>query len=76
MAWGPWKDHDDSGMPSDVTPTTLVRVKMAPDGDVLSPMLAEDINWCFPGDPVDQYQVHVSGAAADLINSIKEVESA
>lgn len=52
--WSDWKPHAQGPCP--VNPVALVRARMG-NGDILSPMLAMDLDWNFPGDPVVQYQV-------------------
>ena len=66
--WSEWKNHSQGQCP--VSSVALVRVKMG-NGDVLSPMLAMDVDWDFIGDPVVQYQVKVE-VALDNIKKITE----
>ncbi len=61
--WSEWKDHAQGNCP--VNPVALVRVKMG-NGDVLSPLLAMDIDWDFAGDPVVKYQVREVGEAMEI----------
>lgn len=51
--WTEWKNHTQGPCP--VNLVALVRVRMG-DGDILGPMLAKDLDWDFPSDPVTQYQ--------------------
>lgn len=63
-AWGPWIEHDDCGMPANVTPDTIVQTRMKLDGDVLSPMLARELDWSFASDPVGSYRIRREPRAA------------
>lgn len=49
--------HDDKGMPAELKPSDLVRVRFQTDGLLTAPIPAHEINWNFPGDPVESYEV-------------------
>jgi hypothetical protein len=49
-----WINHTQG--PAPVSASTIVIVKMC-NGDVLSPMRADEMDWNFPGDAIVQYKV-------------------
>lgn len=52
--WTDWIEHDDRNWPAGLSPDEQVIVDLS--GDILAPMAAADIDWCFPGDPVVRYK--------------------
>ncbi|MDI9407781.1 MAG: hypothetical protein QM523_00875 [Candidatus Pacebacteria bacterium] len=56
-AWGPWTLHDDSGLPLALKPGMIVEAEMKLDGEILTPMRVEELDWHCPGDPVAAYRV-------------------
>jgi hypothetical protein len=61
--WSEWKNHTQG--PAPVPASTIVIAKMC-NGDVLSPLRADEMDWNFPGDAIVQYKVKQSQAMADL----------
>ncbi len=57
--WSDWISHDDRGRPKDVEPDMIVRCRMKRDQHVLPPMPATVLDWCFPPDPVEAYQIQI-----------------
>ncbi len=75
LEWGPWIEHDDNGIP--VHPATIVIVDLS--GDILSPMRADEIGWCFPGDPVTRYRIRKPRGLTileGLLENLPEMEGA
>ena len=52
--WGPWTNWHQGPMP--VQPTTVVECQMG-NGDYLMPLLAHEVDWDFPGDPIIRYRI-------------------
>jgi hypothetical protein len=55
--WSEWIDHTQG--PAPVPASTIVIVKMC-NGDVLSPLRADEVGWNCPGDAIVQYKVTTS----------------
>lgn len=55
ITWGPWIKHDDSGLPAEVSGNSLVLCDLS--GDIIGPMMANEFDWCSPGDPIQFYRL-------------------
>ena len=73
--WGPWIEHDDTGMPSGVGPKTRVMIRMKSDGAELGPFFAAEGDWCFPGDPVGAYRIRKPKGLTMLEDLIAEIDA-
>jgi hypothetical protein len=74
--WGPWTLHDDKGRPISVRPEMVVQVEFKDDGHISCPMLASDLDWHCPSDPVAAYRVQKPRALLDLIERARELDDA
>lgn len=55
--WGPWHLHDDAGWPASVRAGVIVQVRFKHDGHVTWPMVAEELDWHCPGDPIAAFRI-------------------
>ncbi len=49
--------HEQGPRPDDVGCSDIVRVYLSRDGYITQPMLANEVDWYFPNDPVTAYQI-------------------
>lgn len=71
--WGDWTPHDDSGFPLSVKPGMVVQVEFKTDGDVIGPMLAGELDWHCPGDPVAAFRIRKPRGLTILENLIADL---
>ncbi len=50
-----WIEHYNDGWPKELHPHTIVQVQMEIDGEILSPMRADRVDWEHDDDPVCRY---------------------
>ena len=72
-SWGPWTLHDDSGMPLSVSPGDVVQVEFKCDGHISCEMLAAELDWHFPDDPVAAFRIRKPRGLTILENLIADL---